>query len=136
MTFEIIFKFLFAILIGSLIGIERELAKKPAGLRTHVLITLGSTIFTVSAINYFPIDSAARIIANIVVGIGFVGAGTIFLFRDKIIGLTTAASLWISAALGLVIGLGLYEIAFVAAILTLIVLYGFKIIEKRLHKSF
>ncbi len=120
---EIFAKLLLALVIGLIIGLEREKAHKPAGLRTITLICFGSALITSTALNYFDPDSAARIIANVIVGIGFIGAGTILVVRNQVIGLTTAATIWVSAILGIVIGLGLYLIAIFSTILIIFVLF-------------
>lgn len=111
-----------AFLIGALVGVQRERIGKAAGIRTYSLVCGGSAIFTILAILSFPTDAAARIIAQIVVGIGFLGAGTILHREDKVSGLTTAAGMWIIAAVGMAIGLGQYFIAFLVALLTVLVL--------------
>ena len=111
-----------AFLLGALVGIQRERIGKAAGIRTYSLVCGGSALFTILATLSFPADSAARIIAQIVVGIGFLGAGAIIHKDDKVSGLTTAAGIWIIAAVGMAIGLGEYFIAFLAAFFTVLVL--------------
>jgi len=110
-----------AILLGGLVGLQREKIGKAAGSRTYALVTGGSALFTLLAILSFPTD-AARIIAQIIVGIGFLGAGAILHKDDKISGLTTAAGMWIMAAVGIAVGLGQYFIAFAVSILVVLVL--------------
>ena len=96
-----------AFLIGALLGLERERHHRPAGLRTHILVTLASALFAmVSIVAAGPNNDPGRIAAQVVTGIGFLGAGTIMRNGSSIVGLTTAASLWMSAALGLAIGFG------------------------------
>ena len=120
---DAVFRILIAAAIGGLIGYERERAQKPAGLRTHLLVCTGAALFTVSSIYGFGIRSdPSRVAAAIVVGIGFLGAGTIFRGEEVIIGLTTAATIWATAAIGLAIGTGLYLIAIVTAIVAFIAL--------------
>jgi len=125
--FEIIFQLVLAAIIGLILGIEREVIGKPAGIRTYALVTLGATIFTIISIHGFS-DSAggnfdpSRIAAQIVTGIGFLGAGVI-IFRDtKVEGLTTASGLWVSAAIGMAIGTTMYSVAIVSAIIAFIIM--------------
>jgi putative Mg2+ transporter-C (MgtC) family protein len=109
--------------VGAVVGLERELAGKPAGVRTYALIAMGAAIFTAGAIAAFgPGDPAARVAAQIVTGIGFIGAGTILHMRDRVVGLTTAAGIWAVAAVGLVIGAGLYVLGVGSAVLLLLLL--------------
>jgi len=119
---EPILRLVIAVIIGGLVGIEREAYHKPAGIRTHMLVCLGAALFTIVTIISFPGGDAIRIAAGIVTGIGFLGAGTIFKSKDTIKGLTTAASLWAVAGIGLAIGAGLYIITVAAAILIVIIL--------------
>jgi len=132
-----------SLFLGALIGLERKLAQKPAGLRTYALVSLGATIFTIisetmalkySGMTGFSFDPS-RIISQIVVGIGFVGAGVIIYHRSKIHGITTAASLWVTAAIGAAIGFKLYNLATIATCLVLIVLIVLYFIENRITKK-
>jgi putative Mg2+ transporter-C (MgtC) family protein len=122
---EIILRLLLATALGAGIGFQRERANKPAGLRTHTLIALGSALFTVVSIFGFGggVD-AARVAAGVVTGIGFIGAGVIFrgMRGDHVMGLTTAASIWATASIGLAAGVGMYLIATVVAAITVLVL--------------
>jgi putative Mg2+ transporter-C (MgtC) family protein len=122
---EIILRLLLAAALGAGIGYQRERANKPAGLRTHVLISLGSALFTVVSIFGFGggVDTA-RVAAGVVTGIGFIGAGVIFrgMRGDHVVGLTTAASIWATASIGLAAGTGMYLIATVVAAITVLVL--------------
>ncbi|MBW2983533.1 MgtC/SapB family protein [Candidatus Woesearchaeota archaeon] len=118
---EQIIKILLAVVLGSIIGIERKSEQKPAGLRTYVLVCLGATLISIISIEYFGGDPA-RIAAGIVTGIGFLGAGAIIAERGTVHGLTTAASLWVMAAVGLGIGLGAYLLATVVTIAVLAIL--------------
>src|SRR3989338_9135196 len=102
---EIFLRLVMATLAGGLIGLEREVVHKPAGVRTHMLVSIGSALFALVTIEQLP-NEAARIIAGIATGIGFLGAGTIFKAKDDVHGLTTAASVWAVAAVGLAIGFG------------------------------
>ena len=122
---EIVLRLLLATALGAGIGYQRERANKPAGLRTHVLISLGSALFTVVSIFGFGggVDPA-RVAAGVVTGIGFIGAGVIFrgMRGDHVMGLTTAASIWATASIGLAAGVGMYLIATVVAAITVLVL--------------
>ncbi len=109
-------------LLSGLVGLEREVSLKPAGLRTHILVGLGSTLLTVLSLEAFPGSDVARVSASIIIGIGFLGAGTIVKTRERVIGLTTAASLWIVASIGMAIGAGFYILAVITTILAFFVL--------------
>src|SRR6187551_1235506 len=109
-----------SILCGSIIGFEREYNNKSAGFRTLILICLGSTIFTI--VSKHGIGSDDRIAANIITGIGFIGAGVIFKDKVSVLGLTTAAVIWTSAGIGMLCGIGLHFLALCVTIVTLIVL--------------
>jgi putative Mg2+ transporter-C (MgtC) family protein len=119
---------LMAILCGGIIGFEREYKNKSAGLRTIVLITLGSTIFTIVSRHGAGADD--RISANIITGIGFIGAGVIFKDQFSVYGLTTAAVIWTSAAIGMTTGIGYHALAFVFTIITLFILLLVSRIER------
>lgn len=137
---EIILRLALAVLLGSLVGIERERLAWAAGLRTHMLVCVGSAlIMIVSAFGFADVLGVehvvldpSRIAAQVVSGVGFLGAGTIILRRDVIRGLTTAASLWTVAGIGLAVGSGLYLAAASATILILLILAGIKPLERRL----
>jgi len=118
---------LVSVLCGGLLGIEREYLNKSAGLRTIVLICLGSTIFTM--ISQRVGGSEDRIAANIITGIGFIGAGVIFKENFNVRGLTSAAVIWISSAIGMVIGIREFYLAYILTFIVLIVLSGFAQIE-------
>jgi putative Mg2+ transporter-C (MgtC) family protein len=121
---EMILRLLLAVGLAALIGLERQHAGKSAGLRTHLLVCIGAALFTIASIYGFGGEAdAARVAAGIVAGIGFLGAGTIISTREGIlVGLTTAASIWAVAAIGLAAGAGLYILAPVATLVVLIVL--------------
>jgi len=122
---EMVLRLLLATALGAIIGYQRERAGKPAGLRTHILICLGAAVFTVASIYGFGAASdPARIAAGVVAGIGFIGAGAILRSGEGIVaGLTTAATIWAVAGIGLAAGAGLYLVSAVATILMLIVLF-------------
>ncbi|MBU0662866.1 MAG: MgtC/SapB family protein [Candidatus Diapherotrites archaeon] len=110
-----------AFILGAIVGYERETSDESAGLRTHILVCVGATLFTIISLS---MDSdPARIAAGIVTGVGFLGAGTIFKASDHVKGLTTAASIWAVSAIGLAIGMAYYTAAAVTTIIVFIVLY-------------
>jgi putative Mg2+ transporter-C (MgtC) family protein len=115
-----------AALLGGLVGVEREYRGHAAGLRTNILVSVGACLFTILSIEAFPSSSAnrdtARVAAQIVSGIGFLGAGAVFRDGDEVRGLTTAATIWLMAAIGMAAGAGDYFLAVAAVVLTLIVL--------------
>ena len=118
-------RLLLAAALGAVIGYQRERAGKPAGLRTHVLICVGAALFTIASLYGFGAGAdPARVAAGIVAGIGFLGAGAIMRTGEGIVaGLTTAATIWVVAAIGLAVGAGLYLASAVASALTLVVLF-------------
>ena len=124
---ELALRLIIAVVLGSLIGFERELAHRPAGLRTHALVCLGSCLFTVISIYNFSMDT--KVVAAIVTGIGFIGAGNIIATRGQIRGITTAASLWSVAGVGIAVGVGSYILATVTAFLVILILQ-FRRLEK------
>jgi putative Mg2+ transporter-C (MgtC) family protein len=128
LSLETLASLLLAIALGAIVGIQREIALRPAGLRTHMLVCLGSCLFTIVSLS-FSIDPA-RIAAGIVTGIGFIGAGTIWGEKDKVKGITTAASLWATAAIGLTVGIGDYILAIVVTILVFIILISNNLLKK------
>jgi putative Mg2+ transporter-C (MgtC) family protein len=134
MEMDMISRLLLAMVFGGAIGYVREIKKKAAGLRTHTLVCLGSAIFTLVSI-YMTKDlvgaDPSRIAASVVTGIGFIGAGAIFQTGGSVRGLTTAASIWVCAAIGLAVGAGLYSLATFATILSLIVIQLLQILEKK-----
>lgn len=131
---EIIYRLILGATLGALIGVERSFFKKQAGLRTFALVSLGATLFSLLA-NYFPPDAGSRLLANIILGIGFLGTGVIFLKEEHIFGLTTAAALWTTAGIGLAIGQGFYLEAFTVTILVLLILVLLPHLEKKLKNE-
>jgi len=116
-------RLLLAAALGAIVGYQRERAGKPAGLRTHTLICVGTALFTIASIYGFSGASPAQVAAGIVAGIGFLGAGAIFHRGGGIVeGLTTAATIWAVAAIGLTAGAGLYLISAITTVVVLIVL--------------
>lgn len=141
--YEITFRLILATLIGGIIGLEREVEDKPAGFRTHILVCVGSAlIMLISLFMYYEIArpdkliaDPGRIAAQVVVGIGFLGAGTIIRYGTSVKGLTTAASLWTISGIGLAIGCGFYSGAIVTSIILLIVLFVLERTEKYFKKK-
>jgi len=125
---ETIFRLVLAIALGGLIGFERELKHRPAGLRTHMLVSLGATVFTIISLS-FDVEPS-RIAAGIVTGIGFLGAGSIIAQKGHIRGITSAATLWVVAGIGLSIGVGQYIIAIITALFVFVILQLGKIEKK------
>ena len=117
-----IIKIALAIALGLLIGYEREKSHKPAGLRTHILVSVGSALITIVSLNYFPNDPA-RITSAVVTGMGFLGAGTIIAAGKNVIGLTTAASLWVMSIIGIAVGVGEFPLAILTSIIVLAILF-------------
>ncbi len=121
--------------LGTLVGFERQMGRKPAGLRTHVLVCLGSTMFTlltVHAAREFggPSMDPTRIVHGVITGVGFLGAGSILRQEGYVHGLTTAASIWMVAAIGTTVGVHAYSLAVVGTVLALIGLEGFRWVER------
>lgn len=140
MITDLLLRVVLAGFLGGLIGIERQLRAKEAGLRTHVLVGIGSAMFMIVSkygFNDILMEShvgldPSRIAAQVVSGMGFLGAGTIMIQKQVVRGLTTAAGLWVTAAIGLVIGSGMYEIGIYGTLMTLIVLEVFRQLSNRL----
>lgn len=123
-----------AFILGGLIGLERERQERAAGLRTVTMVSLGSCLFTLVSAYGFERTDPSRVAAQIVTGIGFLGAGTIFMRRDLVRGLTTAATIWATAAVGMAAGLGQYFPAFLTTLMVLIVLMVLKPVERRFFR--
>ena len=121
---RVIIRLLAATILGGIVGIQRERTQKPAGLRTHMLVCLATAAIVVSCSIAMSQEGLSRVVQGIVTGIGFIGAGTILkLSREhEIIGLTTAASLWMTAAIGLTVGLGYLGVGMMVTLLTLLIL--------------
>jgi putative Mg2+ transporter-C (MgtC) family protein len=134
----VILNLLLAFLLGGMIGWLREKEGKIAGLRTHILVCVGSALFMVLSgemMSKSGIADPGRIAAGVVTGIGFIGAGCILQGRDHIRGITTAASIWITAAIGIAAGTGHYVGAIAATVLTLVTLRLLKEVEKKIIKT-
>lgn len=118
---QLVIRLLVAVLLGALIGYERELRAKNAGVRTHIMVALGAALFMIISQNGFPDATkfdAARVAAGVVTGIGFIGGG-IIMKKKHVSGLTTAASLWVTGAVGLSAGCGMFEVALLCTLLVL-----------------
>lgn len=141
----IIIPLIAATVLGAVIGLERELTNKYAGLRTNLLVCLGSCVFTILSIHAFPLaiehinpqgyGDPARIAAQIVTGIGFIGGGTVLKHGATVYGLTTAATLWISAAIGMACGTGMLELASITTLFSFLVLVSVRSIESRFFRQ-
>ncbi|MCX7927938.1 MAG: MgtC/SapB family protein [Candidatus Omnitrophica bacterium] len=131
-------RLILSVILGGLIGLERQMQRRAAGLRTHILVSLGSCLIMLTSQYVFVIYKdvtaidPARIAAGIITGIGFLGAGAIIREKEEIKGLTTAASLWVVSGIGLAVGVGFYNASFITTILTLICLFILRKAEKRL----
>src|SRR5439155_16773470 len=132
---DLTLRLLLAAGLGAAIGIEREVRRKPAGLRTNILIAVGSALFTTISIELATTSGTPdRVAAQIVTGIGFLGAGAILHSGGSVQGMTTAATIWVNAALGMAAGTGEYTMATVATVITLIVLAVLAPIESRFER--
>ncbi|MCD6247640.1 MAG: MgtC/SapB family protein [Candidatus Diapherotrites archaeon] len=135
---ELILRLVLAAILGAIIGFEREAKNKPAGIRTHSLVSLGACIFTLASIGFGLLDARvepSRIAAGIVTGIGFLGAGAIFRSENKVSGLTTAADLWVVAAIGLAVALGEYLMAAAATAIAFFILYSARVVYIRRSRN-
>ncbi|MDU2545112.1 MAG: MgtC/SapB family protein [Finegoldia magna] len=140
------FKLILAAVLGAIIGVEREIKNRAAGFRTHIIVSVGACLIMligIDAIGDISSDrarDAARIAGQVVSGIGFLGAGTILQKKNAVSGLTTAATLWLSAAIGLAVGIGYYEGAIIATVICIVTLISLKgisdLINKRTTRSY
>ena len=131
---RVLLRVISATLLGAVVGVERQKAGKPAGLRTHILVSLGTSIVVLAcAGSQMSMDGLSRVIQGIVTGIGFIGAGSILKLDHErhIQGLTTAAGIWMTAAIGIACGLGTIGLALIATVMTVIVLHVLQVIEAR-----
>lgn len=133
--FQIISRLVLTLILSGFIGLERQVHKRTAGLRTHILVALGSCLIMLTSLYVFDIykdiakTDPARIAAGVITGIGFLGAGTIIREKEGIKGLTTAASLWVVAGIGLACGCGFLKASIYTAVLALIVLLFLRHVE-------
>ena len=138
--FSVFFRMILAFVFGGLIGLERSYKNRPAGFRTHILVCIGSTVASMTGLYlylnlHFPTD-ISRLGAQVVSGLGFIGAGTIFVTRKRTIkGLTTAAGLWTTGIIGLAVGAGFYEGALITTALVLITETYFSRVGNRIHRT-
>lgn len=136
---DILLRIVVSIILGSIIGLEREITNKSAGLRTQIMVCLGSCIFTIlsiygfsTAVTLYPIGDPSRVAAQIITGIGFIGAGTVLRQGLTVTGLTTASTLWIVAAIGMACGCGKISVAVISTILAVAILVLIRIFELKL----
>ena len=135
---RVIIRLVAATLLGAVVGYQREKAGKPAGLRTHILVSLGTTVFVLACSGVgMSSDGLSRVIQGIATGIGFIGAGSILKLNEErdIQGLTTSAGIWITAAIGVAVGLGSLGVALLSTFLTLIVLALVGRVENRINRG-
>ena len=145
---DAIFRLFFSLLLGAMIGVEREYSQQSAGLRTHILVCLGATAFTLISILMTGVDfghvvdghytinrDPTRIAAQILPGIGFIGGGAVLRHGASVRGLTTAASLWLTASIGMMAGLGSYRLSMVVTLMAFIVLFTIGNIERHIFKK-
>lgn len=131
---DILLKVFLSVIFGLIIGYEREHSGKSVGIRTLSLICLGSTLFCIMSPTIFGGDNS-RIVAQVVSGIGFLGAGIIFKNGDEVHGLTTAATVWATAAVGALVGVGMYVEAFIGTLAILFINVAFKYFKKNLRNT-
>ncbi len=149
-NYEYIIRVAAAVAFGFCIGLEREITNKYAGLRTHIMVALGACIFTLISIYGFPtfadgdnvivtqatgIRDTGRVAAQVVTGIGFIGAGTVLRNGPMVLGLTTASTLWIAASIGMACGAGMYDIAFAGTALAILTLVIIRVFERNVLPS-
>ncbi|MBI1749795.1 MAG: MgtC/SapB family protein [Acidobacteria bacterium] len=139
LSFTIVWRLLLASLLGGMIGLERELHRKPAGLRTNLFICVGSALFTLLshevAVRFGVPNDSARIAAQLIPGIGFIGAGAILRERGSVVGLTTAATIFVNSSVGMAVGAGMYWTGTYTALMCLLALSILGWIENRVFKS-
>jgi putative Mg2+ transporter-C (MgtC) family protein len=134
---ELLLQLVLSVVAGGAIGLERELKGKPAGLRTNILICLGATLFTVLSVHVAgPQGDPGRVTAQILAGVGFIGAGTILHMRGHVTGLTSAATIWIVAAIGMALGSRAYVEALGSTLLVIVVLVGVERLEDLVARHF
>ncbi len=138
--FEIAYQLFLVVFLGALIGLERESKKKAAGVQTYSLVALGSCFFTILSFemvrvffkNSDVVFDPLRVVQSVAIGIGFIGAGAIFSQKGEIVGLTTAAGLWVVAAIGMAVGVRLYLLSTVVTFLTLLIFSGLGWVELKI----
>jgi putative Mg2+ transporter-C (MgtC) family protein len=127
---DIVIKLFLSALLGGIIGLEREFNRSAAGIKTYSIVCLGSALFTLAS---SIVD--IKLAAGVITGIGFLGAATVFKSENKVVGITTAALIWSTAAIGFVVGLSLYFAAIASTVLLLIILIPVEMLEKKLLKT-
>jgi len=135
---HVLIRLIAATLLGAIVGIQRERAGKPAGFRTHILVSLGTAVFVLACSGVgMSLDGLSRVIQGILTGIGFIGAGSILKLSEErdIQGLTTAAGVWMTAAIGVAVGLGSLGVALLSTFFTLIILAMAGPVERRAEKT-
>ncbi|MDD5595333.1 MAG: MgtC/SapB family protein [Candidatus Omnitrophica bacterium] len=138
---QIILRLTLSVILSGLVGLERQLQRRNAGLRTHILVCLGSCLIMLTSLYVFDIYKhivaldPARIAAGVITGIGFLGAGAIIRAQEGVKGLTTAASLWVVAGIGLAVGCGFYNAAVFTTFLVLVVLFFLRRIEEKVFSQ-
>ena len=143
MELQIIFQLFLAVILGSLIGLEREIKRKEAGLQTYSLVSLGTCLFTILSFELFNLFlnnsnisfDPSRIIQAVAVGMGFIGAGVILRQTTGIIGLTTAAGLWATAAIGIAVGVKFYFLAILGTLFVILILAGLGSLEGKIFRK-
>jgi putative Mg2+ transporter-C (MgtC) family protein len=135
LNWDIVIRLFAALIIGGIIGAEREYRSKSAGFRTMMLICLGAALFTILSIYIGSEENRDRIAASIITGIGFLGAGVIWKDENRVNGITTAATIWITAALGMGIGAGYLWLSAVSCVVVLAILFAFTFLESWLYRS-
>ena len=124
-----------AVILGALIGVEREIHKKPAGLRTNILICLGAATFMMIANRILASpDAISRMTAGIVTGVGFIGGAVVLRDRANIYGVTTAATIWVVTSIGIACGMRLYDVAVAVTLLSLLILIVLNPLDRKIHK--
>lgn len=137
---DVIFRLLVASGLGLFIGLERALVHKEAGMKTHALVSIGAAVFVIIsemiAVKYgsFGGFDPTRVASQIIVGIGFLGAGSIILQGNRLLGLTTAGGLWVTAGIGMASGFGFFSLAFIATVLVFLVLAAVNLVEKPIRR--
>lgn len=136
---QVIIRLVLSVILSGIVGLERQLHRRTAGLRTHILVSLGSCLIMLTSLYIFDIYKnivdPSRIAAGVITGVGFLGAGAIIIERGGVKGLTTAASLWVVAGIGLAVGCGFYSAALVTTGLTLLVLFFMRHLETIMFKE-
>ena len=129
--FEASLLLILATVLSMMIGMDRERRDVPAGLRTHMLVGMGACVFTMLSVHAFPDSESARVAAQVVSGIGFIGAGTILQHKRNVHHLTTAASIWATAAVGMAVGVGAWFLAIASTLIIWVVLYVVRKFEEK-----